>query len=86
MKKSLLIQALMAAAAMAAATTQAQAAVKPCDELKSEIDAKLAAHNVKNYTLTVVAADKVGDAKVIGSCNGGTEKITIEKTGDASQK
>lgn len=86
LKKSLLIQSLLAAAAAVAVSTSAQAAVKPCDELKSEIAAKLDANHVKNYTLTVVAADQVGDAKVIGSCNGGTEKITIEKSANGAKK
>lgn len=55
------------------------AAVKPCEELKTEIAAKLDEKGVKNYTLTVVETDKVGEAKVIGSCDGGSKKITYEK-------
>ena len=59
--------------------TPAWAAVKPCEELKTEIAAKLDEKGVKNYTLTVVETDKVGEAKVIGSCDGGSKKITYEK-------
>jgi hypothetical protein len=59
--------------------TPALAAVKPCEELKTEIAAKLDEKGVKNYTLTVVETDKVGEAKVIGSCEGGSKKITYEK-------
>ncbi|MEO3711179.1 DUF1161 domain-containing protein [Roseateles flavus] len=55
------------------------AAAKPCEELKAEIAAKLDEKGVKNYTLTVVENDKVGEAKVIGSCEGGSKKITYEK-------
>lgn len=55
------------------------AATKPCEELKAEITAKLDEKGVKNYLLTVVENDKVGEAKVIGSCDGGTKKITYEK-------
>lgn len=62
----------------ALASTSALAA-KPCDELKSEIAAKLDAAGVKNYSLDVVEADKVGDTKVVGSCEGGTKKITYAK-------
>jgi hypothetical protein len=62
----------------ALATTQASAA-KPCEELKSEIAAKLEAAGVKDYTLEVVEIEKVGDAKVVGSCDGGTKKITYTK-------
>ena len=50
-------------------------AAKDCEELKTEIAAKIDANNVPNYTLEIVAADKVGDAKVVGSCEGGTKKI-----------
>ncbi|MBB2487369.1 DUF1161 domain-containing protein [Mitsuaria sp. WAJ17] len=59
--------------------TPALAAVKPCEELKAEIAAKLDEKGVKNYTLAVVESDKVGEAKVIGSCEGGSRKITYEK-------
>jgi hypothetical protein len=54
-------------------------AAKPCEELKSEIAAKLDAAGVKNYSLDVVDTDKVGDAKVVGSCDGGTKKVTYAK-------
>ncbi len=54
-------------------------AAKPCDELKSEIAAKLDAAGVKHYTLEIVESDKVGEARVVGSCNGGTKKITYAR-------
>jgi hypothetical protein len=54
-------------------------AAKPCDELKSEIAAKLDARGVKNYTLDVVASEQVGDAHVVGSCEGGTKKIVYKR-------
>ena len=53
----------------------AHAAPKPCDELKAEIAAKLDEKGVKGYEITAVENDKVGDAKVIGSCDGGTKKL-----------
>jgi len=49
---------------------------KSCEELKSEIAAKLESKGVKGRVLEIVANDKVGDAKVVGSCDGGTKKIT----------
>jgi hypothetical protein len=61
---------------IAALGSSAFAAAKPCDELKSEIAAKLDKSGVKNYALEVVPSDKTGDAKVVGSCEGGTKKIT----------
>ena len=54
-------------------------AAKPCEELKSEIAAKLDAKGVSGYELAVVAADAVGDQKVVGSCGGGTQRITSKK-------
>lgn len=55
------------------------AQVKPCEELKSEIAAKIEANGVKNYTLEIVASDQVGDRKVVGSCEGGSKKIVYER-------
>lgn len=54
----------------------AHAAAKPCDELKAEIAAKLDEKGVKNYEISAVDSDKVGDAKVIGSCEAGSKKLT----------
>ena len=56
--------------------TSAFAKIKPCQELKDEIDAKLKAKGVVNYTLEIVPTDQIKDQKVIGSCDGGTNKIT----------
>lgn len=57
-------------------TQAAHAAPKPCDELTAEIAAKLDEKGVKGYEITAVENDKVGDAKVIGSCDGGSKKLT----------
>jgi len=70
---------LIIAAALALAGTSSFAAGKACEELKSEIAAKLDAKNVTGYTLEIVEADKVGDAKVVGTCEGGAKKITYAK-------
>ena len=56
-------------------------AAKPCEELKTEIAAKLDAKGVKGYDLQIVANDSVGEQKVVGSCDGGTKKITYKKGG-----
>ncbi len=60
-------------------------AKKSCEELKSEIEAKLNAKGVKAYTLEIVEAEKVKDEKVVGSCDGGTKKI-IYKRGEPAGK
>jgi len=54
-------------------------AQKSCEELKSEIAAKLEAKGVKNYQLEVVATEEVKDQKIVGSCEGGRKKITYKK-------
>jgi len=56
-------------------------AAKPCDELKGEIDAKLEAKGVKNYTLEIVATDAVKDQTVVGSCEAGSKKIIYTRAG-----
>jgi len=54
-------------------------AAKDCEELKAEIAAKLDAKGVANYTLTIVPTEAVKDEKVVGSCAGGTMKITYKR-------
>jgi len=54
-------------------------AAKPCEELKTEIAAKLDAAQVTGYTLEIVANDQVADRKVVGSCEGGSKKIVYIK-------
>jgi hypothetical protein len=54
-------------------------AAKNCEELKSEIAAKLDAKGVVGYTLEIVASEDVKDQKVIGSCEAGTKKIVYKK-------
>lgn len=75
----------IAAVLMVPACSYAQGA-KPCEELKTEIAAKLDAKGVKNYTLEIVAKDAdAGEAKVVGTCEGGTKKILYKK-GEAAMK
>ena len=58
----------------------AVAQVKPCEELKSEIDAKLEGKGVRNYTLEIVPVDtEDGDKTVVGSCGGGKNKILYKR-------
>ena len=80
MKKTVAILAL----SLFTAPLFAQA--KPCDELKSEISAKLAAKGVKDpdSRLAIVATEEVKDQKVIGSCEAGKKKITYEASGASS--
>jgi Protein of unknown function (DUF1161) len=61
------------------------AQAKACEELKSEIAAKLDAKGVKGYSLEILAKDQDTDAKVVGTCEGGTKKITYRKGAAAAQ-
>lgn len=65
----------IAVAALLAGLSFTAQAAKPCEELKGEIAAKLDAKGVKQYTLTIVPAADIGERKVVGSCDGGTNKI-----------
>ena len=73
MKKFLLAVGLLSIAGTALA------AGKPCDELKSEIAAKLDAKGVAHYSLDVVEKGAAGDAKVVGSCEAGTKEIVYKR-------
>ena len=56
---------------------------KPCEDLKTEITAKLDAKGVKSYTLDIVEKDKDAEGKVVGTCEGGSKKIVYSKTAAA---
>lgn len=69
MKKTVLMLSLLALAG------HAQAAAKPCEELKEEIAAKVDAKGVPNYSLKVVPIDADEPGRQVGTCDGGTKKI-----------
>ena len=74
------MKTLIIAASLSLLAGTALAAGKSCDELKSEIAAKLDAKGVKGYELAVVASDAVADQKVVGSCEGGSKKIVYKRS------
>lgn len=55
------------------------AAGKPCEELKSEIAAKIDAKNAKNYSLEIVDKGAAADGKVVGKCEGGAKEIVYKR-------
>jgi hypothetical protein len=60
--------------------TSALAAVKPCEELKAEIEAKIQAQGVTSYTLEIVPNSEVKDQNmIVGTCDGGTKKIIYQR-------
>jgi Protein of unknown function (DUF1161) len=74
-----------AAQTQAPPTSQAPQVAKPCDELKSEIAAKLDAKGVKSYSLEIVAKDQDAEGKAVGTCEGGTKKIMYRRTTTPAQ-
>jgi hypothetical protein len=60
---------------LAALPLSTPALATPCDQVKSQIAAKLDAKHVSNYTLDVVPADQNSDGKVVGTCEAGAKKI-----------
>ncbi|KMM84794.1 Protein of unknown function [Pseudomonas taetrolens] len=73
MKKSLLAIGLLSLAGTAFA------AGKPCEELKSEIAAKIEAKGASHYSLEVVDKGTATDGKVVGSCEAGTKEIVYKR-------
>lgn len=70
---------LTSAAFLALLAAPAMAQVKPCEELKSEIEAKIRQNGVTAFTLTIVDKDAEEDGKVVGTCGGGTKKIIYKR-------
>jgi hypothetical protein len=52
---------------------------KPCEELRTEIDAKIKNNGVPMFTLDVVDMDAQVEGKVVGSCDGQTKKIVYKR-------
>jgi uncharacterized protein DUF1161 len=72
----LLSRALMLAFALVASAAHA---AKSCEDLALEIAAKLKAAGVKDYSLEIVPNELAVGEKVVGSCDGGTRKITYAR-------
>ena len=72
---------LIAAVLVLGLSGSAWAQAKPCEELKSEIEAKIKKNGVEKFTLDIVDADKQTDGKVVGTCQGGTKKIVYKRGG-----
>jgi hypothetical protein len=73
MKKFLLAVGLLSIAGTALA------AGKSCEELKSEIAAKLDAKGVSGYSLEIVDKGSEAGGKVVGTCEKGTKEIVYKR-------
>lgn len=72
MKLVLALAALLSACVSSYAVT--------CDVLKSEIESKIKAGGMTNFTLDVLDADSASTAKVVGSCELGKKKIVYRSS------
>ncbi|SCY59320.1 MULTISPECIES: DUF1161 domain-containing protein [Pseudomonas] len=70
---------LMVALGLLSLAGGAFAAGMPCEELKSEIAAKLDAKGVSGYSLEIVDKGAATGGKVVGTCEGGTKEIIYKK-------
>ncbi len=66
-------------AVFAALISTSAHARKDCTELKQEIASRIDAKGVLNYTLEIVPAESVSEAKKVGSCDGGTQQIVYQR-------
>lgn len=73
------MKSVMAIAASLLIASPVFAQVKPCEELKTEIETKIKNNGVKVFTLTIVDKDAAEDGKVVGTCEGGTKKIVYKR-------
>jgi hypothetical protein len=70
---------LMVALGLLSLAGTAFAAGKPCEELKSEIAAKIDAKGASGYSLEIVDKGTAADGEVVGSCEGGTKEIVYKR-------
>ncbi|KFF44917.1 MULTISPECIES: DUF1161 domain-containing protein [Pseudomonas] len=72
MKKFLLAVGLLSIAGTAMAA-------KDCEELKSEIAAKIDAKGVPHYSLEIVDKGAAAGGDVVGTCGGDTKEIVYKR-------
>jgi type II secretory pathway predicted ATPase ExeA len=53
---------------------------KSCDELRAEIQAKLNAKRITGYSLTIIASGDLKGQHIVGSCEGNTKKIALNRS------
>jgi hypothetical protein len=58
-------------------------ALKSCDELKAEIQAKLEAKSLTDYALTIMTSGDLQGTHIVGSCEGNTKKIGLTRSRNA---
>jgi len=64
---------------IACAFAGAVAAAEPCETLRAQIEAKIAAAGVTHFTVTAVDAGAAAAGQVVGSCELGSKKIVYQR-------
>jgi hypothetical protein len=70
---------IFAIAPLLVAAVPVVALAKDCNEIKTEVDAKITAKGVTNYLLEIVDAPQVTEGKIVGTCAGGAKKIVYRR-------
>ena len=70
---------IIAAMVLGLSGSSAWADKKDCNELKTEIEAKIKKNGVDKFTLDVVDKDAQAEGKVVGTCDGQTKKIVYKR-------
>ena len=74
-----LLSLLLSLAGLLVATPPAAHAATGCEQLRSEVEGKIAAGGVTRFSVTVVDANApVTSGKVVGSCELGSKKLVYE--------
>ena len=50
-----------------------------CEEVTAQIEAKIKAKGVKDFTLMTVPKDENSELRVVGTCDGGAKKILYKR-------
>ncbi|MBS0453476.1 MAG: DUF1161 domain-containing protein [Proteobacteria bacterium] len=56
-----------------------------CEDIRAQIDAKVRATGVNDFSLSILDADAPSSGRVVGSCQLGTKKIIYERSAAAGQ-
>ncbi|MDZ4356963.1 MAG: DUF1161 domain-containing protein [Variovorax sp.] len=76
--------AVAAAASTLLAVVGSAHAQSNCETLRAEIEAKIAASGVTNFSVVTVDAAATASGQVVGSCDLGTKKIVYQREGGAA--
>lgn len=79
------IHRLVATALLACSAAAGHAQGASCDAIRAQIDAKVRASGVNDFTLAVLDAEAPSSGRVVGSCELGTKKIVYERSASAPQ-